>query len=367
MGIQLGFDCFEGEGPGIFLTRLKAVLEARGQFAYEAPDVWVQLSYKPLPDFIQARKHAGITKILLRMDGAYCNRYTKIKVPFQIPCWPLDKPYSRKINDQKNATIKNNLLAADGIVFQSRFCHALTQRFVAATPPGVTIYNGVDLTRFTPGSLQKSSDSERLKILISHSFRPHHRLHDAMRILAALIQVRPDAQFTILGGGDDASFQEARRVASSLGLQEGAEGNYVFLGKYPSDALVSVYQVHHGMLNLSYWDSCPNVVIEAMACGLPVVGVNYGGVAELVGDAGVLIDESIPFRELYHQDFRRMPKAPVAAYVEGLLEVAGQLPKYQLAMRNRAVSCFDVERAADQYISAAQGLVKIPSPLAGEG
>jgi glycosyltransferase involved in cell wall biosynthesis len=39
----------------------------------------------------------------------------------------------------------------------------------------------------------------------------------------------------------------------------------------------------------SYADAVPNVVLEAMAAGLPVVATNVGAIPEIVGDAGVVV------------------------------------------------------------------------------
>ncbi len=353
----IGFESYGHQGPGIFLTRLQAALENRGLFSQSEPDVWVQLSFQPLPDAIAARKAAGKTKVMVRMDGAYCDRHHKIRKPWVLSIPGLDHWYSAKVNRKKNQRIRENLLAADGIVFQSEFSRRITQRFVTATQPGIVIYNGVDPNAFRPeGERSTIRQPERLNVLVSHSFRPYHRLHDSMRILARLRQssgLRPFLH--ILGGDDGVSFAYAQSIADELGLQAGID--YQFHGKLPHTELASVYRACDLMLNLSYWDACPNVVIEALMTGLPVVGVNYGGVAELVGQrGGKLVMERIPFTWLEHRNFERMPKAPVEAYAQAIEAITQRLPEARAQARQLALETLTIERVGDEYIQAAQSL-----------
>jgi glycosyltransferase involved in cell wall biosynthesis len=269
----------------------------------------------------------------------------------------LDDWYSAKVNRKKNALIRTNLLNADHIIYQSEFSRAVSQKFVTPTPPGTIIYNGIDLETFSPeGAQHPIRLPDAINILVSHSFRPYHRLHDSFRILSRVLkQAEQPYHLHILGGDDGISFAYARSVADSLGLEEGLD--YTFHGKFPHHELASVYRACDMMLNLSYWDSCPNVVIEALACGLPVVGVNYGGVAELVNPSGgILVDEEIPFIWLPHRDFERMPKAPIDSYATAVLTMSKQLEQAAQQARILAVKRFDIERVCDEYLLAASNM-----------
>ena len=367
--MRIGFDCYDHEGPGIFLSRLRAVLEETGRFDAENPDVWVNLSFKPVPETMAQRRRTGKTKILTRMDGAYCGRSYKIHKNFVLPVPVLDDWYSARINKKKNALIADNLLNADDIIFQSEFSRRLTQRFVTPTPPGQIVYNGIDLEAFSgEGSRYDAIADDGVKILVSHSFRMYHRLHDGLRILKQLRQwltetVGRPVRLYVLGGDDGKAFDYARETAAQLQLREGED--FFFLGKLPFQSLGPVYRSCDFMLNLSYWDSCPNVVIEAMASGLPVLGVDYGGVAELVGeDGGILVPEKIPFTYIDHQNPDRMPKAPVDRYVAAALKLLERREAFSQSARLRAQSRYDIRRVAEAYIEVAEMLAaKAASPV----
>jgi glycosyltransferase involved in cell wall biosynthesis len=357
MARMIGFEAYSHQGPGIFLTRLQQSLEARGRFSAEEPDVWIQLSFHELPDWVRERQQAGKTKVMVRMDGCYCERHHKIRKPVVLRVPVLDDWYSAKVNRKKNALIRTNLLNTDHIIYQSEFSRAVSQKFVTPTPPGTIIYNGIDLETFSPeGAQHPIRLPDAINILVSHSFRPYHRLHDSFRILSRVLkQAEQPYHLHILGGDDGISFAYARSVADSLGLEEGLD--YTFHGKFPHHELASVYRACDMMLNLSYWDSCPNVVIEALACGLPVVGVNYGGVAELVNPSGgILVDEEIPFIWLPHRDFERMPKAPIDSYATAVLTMSKQLEQAAQQARILAVKRFDIERVCDEYLLAASNM-----------
>ncbi len=364
--VKLGFNSYVSQGPGIFLCRLQRELEHRGLFSETEPDVWIQLPFQELPLSIAQRVKKGQTQVIVRMNGCYCQRHFTLRKPFTIPLPILDTLRSKRVNARKNAKILTNLLHADGIIYQSDFSKRLTERFVliknskrtVETIPNSIVYNGVPLDVFSPKGPIRTELTGQLNMLVSHSFRPYHRLHDSMRILSEVKRKLTDTRphLHILGSDDDSgSFNHARNTAEKLGLIENKD--YTFWGKLPFDELGELYRSCDLMLNLSYWDSCPNVVIEALASGLPVVGVNHGGVAELVGHSGVLINETIPFTYIDHMSYHHMPKAPISRYVMGVEEVFLKRKLYEEKALHRAETFYDIKKICDDYLAVATALV----------
>jgi glycosyltransferase involved in cell wall biosynthesis len=88
---------------------------------------------------------------------------------------------------------------------------------------------------------------------------------------------------------------------------------------------------------------CPNSVIEALACGLPVVGFDTGSLSELVqGEAGRLV--------AYGSDPWKLQPPDVPALAEAATDVLQDQPLFRTSARERAESVFDVEKMVDEYL-----------------
>jgi glycosyltransferase involved in cell wall biosynthesis len=84
------------------------------------------------------------------------------------------------------------------------------------------------------------------------------------------------------------------------------------------------------------------VVIEAMACGLPVVYSASGGVPELVGEvAGVGVPTETSWQ-------KQVPPAP-ELWAEAVLIVAEDLSRYSEAARQRTVEHFDLRPWVERH------------------
>ena len=97
-----------------------------------------------------------------------------------------------------------------------------------------------------------------------------------------LIVERPGHRSTMLtiAGGPDYD-DRMRRLASSLGL----EGNVRFTGQVPREQIPAIYREHDILLFPSVWDEPFSItLLEAMSCGLAVVGTDTGGSSEILKD-----------------------------------------------------------------------------------
>jgi N-acetyl-alpha-D-glucosaminyl L-malate synthase BshA len=149
------------------------------------------------------------------------------------------------------------------------------------------IPNFIDTVRFAPprnGSCpreQFARKGERLLLHISN-FRPSKRVEDVVRVFAA---VRREVPSRLLMVGDGPDRVPARELAEELGV-----GKWVrWLGQL--DAVEDVISVADLFVLTSKNESFGLAALEAMSCGVPVIGTTAEGLPELVrpGESGYLL------------------------------------------------------------------------------
>ncbi len=185
-------------------------------------------------------------------------------------------------------------------------CEDLRRRLVrlgAHEERTLTLRNGVDLERFTLGDRTAARAALGLCgyiVLSVGSLIPrkgHALTIEAMRRC-------PEAVLLIVGQGPLRS--ELERLAERLGVSSRVR----FLGELPHDRLPDVYRAADVLVLASEREGWANVLLEAMACGTPVVATNVNGAPEVVQApaAGVLVGQRTP--ERLAQAIERLRRGP---------------------------------------------------------
>jgi glycosyltransferase involved in cell wall biosynthesis len=112
--------------------------------------------------------------------------------------------------------------------------------------------------------------------------RAFHHIYNPMMAPAVLERLRqnlPQARLTMVGPDKgDGSYEATLRSATQLGVRDHIE----FTGPIPNASVAQVLSEHDIFLNTTNVDNTPVSVIEALACGLPVVSTNVGGIPYLL-------------------------------------------------------------------------------------
>lgn len=165
---------------------------------------------------------------------------------------------------------------SDGVTAVSEHLRADTYRFFEIERDIRVIPNFIDLNRFSlksKGHFKKAIAPEGEKILVHTSnFRKVKRTEDVVRIFAKVNEVIPSKLLMV---GDGQERPECEQLARDLNVSH----NIRFLGK--QDAVEEILSVSDLFLMPSQSESFGLAALEAMACKVPVVSSNTGGLPEL--------------------------------------------------------------------------------------
>lgn len=255
--------CGDKGGPHIFGKRLKAELKALG---------W---SYSPIMfgynlNFVAGKYYPGKVNIL-RLDGLY-----------------YDTENTVGDTEKQNKPIREAYHKFDKIIFQSEFAKAMYfHYFGEINKPYKIIYNGVPKSFSSIGPKYKYPFNKTF--LCSAKWRSHKRLMAIIEGFKAL--KNKDVGLVIIGGDVPLNNQE----------------NIINLGHIPHQKLPFYLRGADAFVHLTWLDCCPNTVVEALACGLPVLCGHNGGTKELVGDSGIILE----LEETYNLQKVALYKPPV--------------------------------------------------------
>jgi glycosyltransferase involved in cell wall biosynthesis len=156
------------------------------------------------------------------------------------------------------------------------------------------VLNGCDLSVFKAGNRIEAREKlarEKLKIgpdyeavVFVGSIMMTKGVRELVEAAVALRPSRPRLHVYLVGNGSDMSMIEAAIE------KDHAEG-YIHLVPECGFREVAEWMTAADVVTLpSYMEGCPNVVIEALGCGRPVVATNVGGIPELVNEeCGLLV------------------------------------------------------------------------------
>jgi glycosyltransferase involved in cell wall biosynthesis len=250
-------------------------------------------------------------------------------------------------SERFNRPMRRLLEMADFVIYQSRFCEESARRFLGpCDAPSEILFNPVDIEKFQPASSRAADQPLRLLAAGTHGTKD--RVIHVLDMLAVLRREGIDAVLTVAGNfqwpNGELDFQNhiARR-----GLQNHVQR----VARFSQTDAVSLYTSHNVLIHPKYLDPCPTVVLEAMACGLPVIGSASGGMPELVSEeCGVLVSAPMDYDKLHTPTGEELADA--------LKKTLPSLPEMSAAARANAVARFSIGPWIDAHRRIMEHLLK---------
>ncbi len=283
-----------------------------------------------LPDLNRARRR-GI-RVVQRLDGV--NWVQRVK-------WSGVKYSVRaEYGNFMLSLIRSRF--ADRVIYQSQFIRKWWEDWYGvAKAPATVIINGVDLTTYTPeGESERPTDVYRMMLLEGSLARGlNSGLFHAVSVAEKLSAKYP-MEVVVAGTVDEAT---KKQINSVLSVSSVVNLSVKFLGTVPRAEIPKLARSSHMMYCAEVNPPCPNSVIEAMACGLPVIGFDSGALKELVSeDAGCIVP--------YGANPWKLETPDISALAESAGEVLEKQNQFRAAARKRAEAEFGLDQMVESYL-----------------
>lgn len=252
-------------GPNTFAHRLATQISYDGYTVADADDCDLTLA------FIQGAANVDWSKpVIQRLDGIWF------------------KPENFEFN---NRFIRETYKRATYVVYQSDFDRKMIEKWWGGKESCV-IRNGIELHDVEPDEKMKRLRKEFDTIFVcSANWHPQKRLAANIEYFRHLrANGFPSSCLIVLGNHPDA-------VVSDPAI--------FYAGSQPHQTCLQLYALADYMIHLAWLDHCPNVVVEALSVGTPVICTDSGGTRELVGENGIVIPDAPYNYEL--MDYDRPP------------------------------------------------------------
>lgn len=320
-----------GGGPTVFVYKTAQALIKKGYTVrYDKPNrADVALCIIETGKVLRQVNRAK-TKVILRVDGIYCREY-----------WHggpgrLWRPDMTALHTKLKTDVPN----VDYMIYQSHWSKTRLDEEIVKRPDNKwnVIYNGVDVHRFTPNL----RDNDEYTNLFHIGKMRNGYIMESLIGTYQELKKRGHKMRLVMAGNMDA---ECVKVYAPYK----GDKDINHLGAFPNTTAFKAFNQGDIYLGPRMGSSCDNVIVEALACGLPVIVPKWGGNSELIEDRvhGIVVDSG--GRWNYGPDYIQK----LADGVEEIMVEDGLMGVMGLRAREHAVNNFTIDKMVDKYLKAA--------------
>ncbi len=229
---------------------------------------------------------------------------------------------------------------ATHIVYQSEFSHRWWEEWYGRTRAGFSVvHNGADLDEYRPAPDDKRPRGRCRLLVVEGSLGGGYDmgLDSAMRLTETLAG-RYALPMELMVVGRITEQHKAR-------VQAHAHVPLLWAGVLEPKQVIDAMQSAHALFSADLHPACPNSVIEALACGLPVLAFDTGAVKELVqGEAGRVVP--------YGGDPWKIDPPDIPALADAAAEVLREQARFRGGARLQAEKHLGLDAMVDGYLDA---------------
>jgi len=324
-------------GPSSFQSKLRAGLAARGIETHHEPRtpgtqaLLVIGATRKISDLLYAKSHN--LRIVQRLDGMnwlHKRNRTGWRHYFRSERMNLQLSFIRR-------------WLADTIVYQSAFTRDWwNTEFGSMKKPSHVIHNGVDLQTFSP-SIKDRLPGDFIRLLVVEgSFKGGHErdLFNAVDAAQQLSDLLDQPVELVIAGNAPQAMRDQVKLERKACIR--------WLGIIPHTEIPEIDRSAHMLFPAEINAACPNSVIEALACGLPVVSYATGSIPELVGQEGGI---TVP----YGANYWKLEAPKTEPLAKAAAQVLDNQEKFRKHARKRAEENFSLDVMVERYLKVLIG------------
>jgi len=162
------------------------------------------------------------------------------------------------------------------------------------------IHNGIDNSIFEANAINKDLLKDELSIprkskivLYVGRFVQRKGALNLVKAAPAIVKKEPNVLFVLIGGGftEGAEYEKTiRSLVDTSGLQD----NVLLLPWMSHEKVLKYYKVADIFVHPATYEPFGNIIVEAMAAGLPVIASKSGGPEEIIKDSGIILENNEP-------------------------------------------------------------------------
>lgn len=223
--------------------------------------------------------------------------------------------------------------------------------------PSAIVRNGADPTRFFVNREGGTSKPDETPTVLLHEHFRHIEaggIATALQAFALVHDVLPRTRLVLAGklSGPVPGYVKAFLANAPVHVRQSIQVKGRTDHSMLPDLIRSADVFVHPVVN----SACPHTVLEALACGIPVICYSGTGPAEFVGESGVILQSEY---EGVHHGFKRFPNEDPQQLADAIIKVLAASNAYGSKARARA-SMFSSEITGNKYETVFREAIQRP-------
>jgi glycosyltransferase involved in cell wall biosynthesis len=240
---------------------------------------------------------------------------------------------------------------ADFIIYQSEFSRSWWEREYGKTMvDNDVVYNGVNLNTYTPEGEEHPPTNQIRILMVEGSLMggyesgievAYHLAQDLTQSYIERSKEKKGIELMIVGRVDSSTKHKWEAIFSQSSSLSNLRISWV--GLVPAEKIPAIDRSAHFLYSSDINAACPNAVIEALACGTPVLAFDTGALPELVPS---LAGRVVP----YGGNPWLLDPPDIGALVQGAKDILDNHLHFTKGARQHAVAAFDLDHMVEQYL-----------------